>query len=198
MHLAPRDFGRARLGLPVWAVAPYRGPGRRMILGWKSGRRPEAAAVLVPAAQHAAVAIAGQLDPIGPVVVVPAPSGLRRRIARRFVVGRLAAAVARGLTEAGHEVAGVADVLRSRGGSIHGLGARARGGARTMRLRRGALRAGAVLLVDDVITTGATVAAARDLLESDGAQVLGAVVLAATPSPRSSRWRADSPGVGLS
>lgn len=198
VHLAAQEYGRARLGLPVWALAPYRGAARRMILGWKSGRRPDGAAVLVPAVQHAAGLIAGQLGPAGPVVVVPAPSGLRRRVARRFVAGALAAGVARGLAGSGIEVVEVADVLRTRGASIHSLGARARSGARAIRLRRGSLVPDQALLVDDVVTTGATAAAARDVLQSQGAQVLGVVVLAATPSPRSSRWRADSSGVGLS
>jgi predicted amidophosphoribosyltransferase len=36
-------------------------------------------------------------------------------------------------------------------------------------------------LLDDVATTGSTLAAARDALESVGAEVIGAVVLCATP-----------------
>jgi len=41
-----------------------------------------------------------------------------------------------------------------------------------------------VLLFDDVVTTGATLAGARQALTEQGFQVVGAVVLAATP-PRS-------------
>lgn len=41
------------------------------------------------------------------------------------------------------------------------------------------------LLVDDVVTTGATLAAAERALEARGADVLGALVLAATPPPGS-------------
>ncbi|TGJ97703.1 hypothetical protein DLJ96_07205, partial [Actinotalea fermentans ATCC 43279 = JCM 9966 = DSM 3133] len=72
-----------------------------------------------------------------------------------------------------------------------GLGSRSRGarlrGVRTARRagRQGLLRPGTVcLLVDDVLTTGATLAACERVLEDAGARVLGAVVLAATPPPR--------------
>jgi predicted amidophosphoribosyltransferase len=39
------------------------------------------------------------------------------------------------------------------------------------------------LLLDDVVTTGATLSAAERALEAAGADVVGALVLAATPSP---------------
>jgi hypothetical protein len=74
-----------------------------------------------------------------------------------------------------------------------GLGARARGRNAAVRVHprawRRLLRAHAghgppaCLLLDDVVTTGATLAAAERALESVGADVLGALVLAATPPP---------------
>lgn len=190
VHLAAAEFGRARLALPTWAVAPYQGPARRMILAWKSARRPDTAVVLLAAGHRAAQQLAAQLQPGQKVVVVPAPSGWRRRAARRFVVGVLAEAVAAGLSAGGYPVAGVADVLRSRGGSIRRLSAGARRRGRRVRLRRGRQVSGPVVLVDDVVTTGATLAEARDCLDGGGARVHGALVLAATLRPGSSRWRA--------
>ena len=68
-----------------------------------------------------------------------------------------------------------------------GLSARARGQTKITVSRRQAqkLPAGAsVLLLDDVVTTGATLAAARDALQRAGFSVVGALVLAATPAPR--------------
>lgn len=51
----------------------------------------------------------------------------------------------------------------------------------------------ACLLVDDVVTTGATLAACERALTSAGALVLGAVALAATPSPSERRRSAGQP-----
>ncbi|MEV8177997.1 ComF family protein [Cellulosimicrobium funkei] len=51
----------------------------------------------------------------------------------------------------------------------------------------------ACLLVDDVVTTGATLAACERALTSAGALVLGAVALAATPSPGERRRSAGQP-----
>lgn len=68
-------------------------------------------------------------------------------------------------------------------------GADQRGLGRDERVRNvaGTLRAAAdargqrVVLVDDVVTTGATLAEAIRVLRSAGAEVVGAVTLAATP-----------------
>ncbi|MFE9234601.1 ComF family protein [Cellulosimicrobium funkei] len=51
----------------------------------------------------------------------------------------------------------------------------------------------ACLLVDDVVTTGATLAACERALTSAGALVLGALALAATPSPGERRRSAGQP-----
>jgi predicted amidophosphoribosyltransferase len=46
-----------------------------------------------------------------------------------------------------------------------------------------AIRGRTVLLLDDVLTTGATLAACEQALAQAGAVVIGAVTIAATPSP---------------
>lgn len=78
--------------------------------------------------------------------------------------------------------------LRRGGADQVGLGVRGRAAnlAGRVRVRTGARTALAgvdVMLVDDVLTTGATLAACRAALEREGARPRGAVVLAVTPPP---------------
>lgn len=194
--------------LPTWTIGRYAGPLRTLVLAWKNHRRTDVAPAVRAAATAAARTWVPQLlevmrtgAPTAPptcLVVVPAPSGWRRRVRRRFVVGTLADAVGRGLAEGlGAAPDGpsptirrvlVVDALRRRPGrSSHqsGLGARGRSANRTGGVRvLTSLPAGAVaVLVDDVVTTGATLAACRDALVAGGATVAGALVVAATPAP---------------
>ncbi len=180
--------------LPVWALARYEGPVRGVVVGWKDRHRVDLDALLVPAATRAAAELRPALTAAlshgpGRLLVVPAPSsGAARRERARDHLSVLTRAVARA-------VGGVpAPVLRRvRGGDQVGLGARGRGGNIRVRLQgrafsRARERAcGGVrpvaLLLDDVVTTGATLAAAERTLEEAGVDVVGALVLAATPPP---------------
>lgn len=129
-----------------------------------------------------------------PLAVVPVPStGAARRARSREPVAVLARAVAHGLHDAGVPARVVPALARLGPGRDQvGLGARARGrnlsGAVRM-TRRGARSLGqrsVCIVVDDVLTTGATLAAVERALEGHGHDVLGATVLAATPPPRAS------------
>ncbi|WP_448059572.1 ComF family protein [Cellulomonas hominis] len=144
----------------------------------------------------------GGADGSGPVLlVVPAPStAAARRRRGGDLVGQLASAVAAELRAAGVDAV-AAGLLRRRSGGADqvGLGARARGSnlVGRVRLRRSAayrLPGAPVLLVDDVLTTGATLAVCADLVEAAGAVALGAVTLAATPRPgRTGQWLVTTP-----
>ncbi|WP_022918172.1 ComF family protein [Ruania albidiflava] len=188
--LAAQDYAPA-LGLATWTTASYAGAARHAVLAWKSGARPDLGPVLTAVATRAGQDLGARLSlpqrsasAPADLLVVPAPSGWRRRVSRRLVAADLAAALARGLARGAGAEVWAADVLRRRGGSTHRLGAAARtrghGAVRVV----SALPAGVpVLIVDDVVTTGATIHASRRALVAAGAPVVGAFALAATPPP---------------
>ncbi|GII82764.1 hypothetical protein Ssi03_07540 [Sphaerisporangium siamense] len=165
-----------------WAAAAYEGAARRAILAYKErGRtalRPALAACL-------RVAIRAAGPPAAPFLLVPVPSarGAVRRRGHDPVAG-LAALAAQGLR--GRAVA-CAPVLghRRRVRDQAGLSApeRARNVAGAFQVTpaaAGRLRGRTAVLVDDVVTTGATLAAAAAALRAEGAEVPFAVVVAAT------------------
>ena len=194
-----------RPALPVWAVARYAGPTRGLVVGWKDHGRADLTRLLAATARRAGREIAPVLRAAvgtAEVLVVPIPSspGARRRRGADLV-GLLAAAAATGLTDGGLCALAAPALARRRGGRDQvGLGARARGRntAGSLRLRtsstgRVASQPGRTpvgrwyLIVDDVVTTGSTLAAADGVLSGSGGLVLGALVIAATPPPSFTR-----------
>ena len=202
---APRlDRMDGRPLLPVWARTTYDGPVRELVVAWKDRGRADltrtlhedfAAAVAQRAdALRAALERGAVAGPGGarvgrpPLLVVGAPSS-RRAVRRRGadLVGGLAEAAAEALTAHGVPARSLA-VLEQRHGARDqvGLGARARGRnlSGRVRVRAGVELAGrVVVVVDDVLTTGATLAGAVSALERAGARVVAGFVLAATPGP---------------
>jgi predicted amidophosphoribosyltransferase len=171
---------------PVVGLGEYDGVLRAALLAYKEHGRHALAGPLGALLAEAVAAAA----PAGPLLLVPVPSTARAARQRHGDhLARLAGAAARRLRGAGRPAA-VARPLRAlpRPDSA-GLDSAARAAAaagafrvRPERLSR-ALRAGTrarVVLMDDIVTTGATLAAVGSVLERAGLPVSAAAVLAAT------------------
>ncbi|MGZ4729572.1 MAG: ComF family protein [Acidimicrobiales bacterium] len=159
----------------VVSVLRFDGAGRDLLLALKYGNRRSSLDLLATAmaATVAPLLVGPELD--GPRLVTWAPTSARRRRRRGFDQAELLArAVARRL---GRRAS--ATLRRTSIAPQTGLDARQRHLGPTFRVLRPV--SGHVLLVDDVVTTGATLAAAASALRSAGVSGVIGVTAAATP-----------------
>ncbi|MFN8077217.1 MAG: ComF family protein [Kineosporiaceae bacterium] len=181
--------------LPAHAGGRYEGVLASTLLAWKDRGRADLTSVLAPALACAVaarchdLAAASRLEPadvLGAVSLVPVPSSRAATRARgEDVVLGLARTAAGLLSAPSGPRPRVVPALRQRRGVADqaGLGRTARqrnvAGAFVVRGRPPAL----ALVVDDVLTTGASAAAAVHALHAAGTAVLGACAVSATPPP---------------
>ncbi|ONH32299.1 hypothetical protein BL253_05675 [Pseudofrankia asymbiotica] len=187
---------------PCVAAARYAGPAGSLVIAYKERGRLDLTGPLGGALARAVSAALAVTRPVGgpggaTVLLVPVPASRAALRQRGFDhVGRVAAAAARVATRAGTPT-WVAPLLRPvrRTADQAGLGARERAvnvaGAFAARpaaaARVAAARGVDVVVVDDVATTGATLAEAVRALRQVGVPVLAAAVIAAaggTPARR--------------
>jgi predicted amidophosphoribosyltransferase len=179
-------------------VAAYDGPVREAVVAHKEHGVRALAGPLGSALARSAEAAVG-IARHGPVLLVPAPSRAAALRARGDDPTRRLARAAGGRLRARVDL-WVAPVLRMAPGTRDqaGLGAQERaanlaGAVRVAGRFTSYVRGVDVVLVDDVVTTGATLAESARALREAGALVVGAAVVAATPrrgtgvSPRSGR-----------
>jgi ComF family protein len=172
----PPPWGRAR------AALLYDEQTRRLVLPFKYADRTDLAAVLAPMMARAGAVLLRDAD-----LLVPVPLHRRRLLARGYNQAALLAGALAGLTG----LAVVLDALRRIRATVplSGLGAEARSltveGVFAVHPRRAALLVGRrVLLIDDVLTSGATCSACVEVLLDAGAAEVDVLVAARVPDPR--------------
>lgn len=184
---------------PVWAVLPYDGPVRAALVNFKDNGRRDLARVLAPLLAESLLAALTATEQ--PVVVLPAPSA-RSATRRRgdYPLGRL---VTRALDQLPAEVRppclpGLQLIRKVADQAGLDSGERARNLSRAMRVHprhEPGLRGLACVVVDDVITTGATLAEAARALRAAGAHgVLGATLAATRRHTRPPLSFPEEPG----
>lgn len=200
-----------RVALPVVAAGVYRDELARAMLAFKRYGQWRVGDVLAPMLVQAVTAACG--PSVGKLLLVPIPSSaaaFQRRgfspldllLWRAHRRGWMPSGVAvpalrrRIRLPAWSEVATLIARSGARGQKGLGRGARARRVRGSMVACRWppsrSVRGRQCLILDDVLTTGATLAEAARALRESGGQVLGAVVLAATRPPSSQAVDAQS------
>lgn len=176
-QLEPTARRRDVDGVAVWSGLAFDGVAARVIRALKQDGRTDLARALAPALRCAVAAAAGGRD----VIAVPVPTSRSAFRRRGYRVPDLIA------RRAGLEV--VRMLAPSRGtADQRGLGIDARrgnvAGSFHARGRRMDAARRPVVVVDDVTTTGATLAEAVRALRAAGMSVVGAATAASTPRRR--------------
>jgi ComF family protein len=172
----PPRFRQAR------AALRYDAQGRRLILPFKHADRPEVAAVLAPHMARAGAALLARAE-----LLVPVPLHRARLFRRRY---NQAALLAQALGRLSRVPAAVDALVRVRATEALGeksaseRAAAVRDAFAVRRSRAAAVTGRRVLLIDDVMTSGATANACAIALLDAGAACVDVLVAARVPDPR--------------
>ncbi|MEO9329846.1 ComF family protein [Gordonia aurantiaca] len=181
ISVRPRVFP----GAPVWALGRYRGVHRQAVLAVKEHDRRDLISPMGTALAHGIRVLArwGELPDVPGLTLIPAPT--RRLSARRRGGDRVTAFAEHAAAALGPRVcAAPILVTATTARDSAGLDARARarnlaGAIRLRGSRRPLAQPITAVLVDDVMTTGATAAESVRVLRRAGVDVVAVVVIAA-------------------
>ncbi|MCR2816136.1 ComF family protein [Microbacterium jiangjiandongii] len=166
-HLVPEPRRRTAGGLEIWSGLSFEGVTARVLRAFKEDGRTSLARALAPAL----AAALGACDPHAAVVPVPAsPASVRRRGYRPVEL------IARRAGAQPHRLLQLARATSDQRGLTRGARSANVAGSMTT---RGDVDL-PVVLVDDVVTTGATLAEAARALRAGGVHVVGAATVAFT------------------
>ncbi|OBF30256.1 phosphoribosyltransferase [Mycobacterium sp. ACS1612] len=163
-------------GVPVFSLGRYAGPRRAAIVAVKEHGRADLVRPLAVAVSAAIGNLVGWGLIGTPLTVVPAPT---RRSAARRRGGDPVTRIARAAI-AGHAGLRVVAALRMRGLVRDSVGLSGADRQRNVAGRVKLVEAvtGAVLVVDDIVTTGATAGESVRVLHAAGAHVVGVLAIA--------------------
>ncbi len=175
------------LAAPVVVSAQYRGVVRSLVLAAKERNDLMLVPVLAERLALAVAALVDIVEPATPLWLVPIPSNPATVVQRGLdFTGSLAATAARQLRAQGRQIAVIRALRqRRRPADQSGLGVSDRfANLRNAYQGRGRPRSGSVIIIDDVVTTGATLSEALRALAVSGHRVMGAAAVAWTPRSR--------------
>ncbi|MFC7447541.1 ComF family protein [Rhodococcus daqingensis] len=183
IRLAPR----LEPGVPAWALGPYSGPRRSAVIAAKERGRRDLARPLGQALAGGLRRLRelGEIDPpeLAVLALVPAPT--RTRAARARGGDPVARAAREAVSALAPEPAAVLPMLKFARGVRDSVGLSARARARNLSGRIAVVpgvrtgRSGCVVLVDDVLTTGATASESVRSLAASGVVVDAVLVIGA-------------------
>lgn len=172
-------------GVPVWAAAAYEVQWRSALVAYKERHAWQLDRILGPALALAVAEAVRESAPArgGPFRLAPVPSAPAAVRARgEDVALRLARSAARSLRAAGLDVRAVGCLRQTAAVADQaGLGVAQRRANLSGKLVARPPAGGAWVVVDDIMTTGASVAEALRALTASGARVVAAAVVAETP-----------------